>query len=142
MIKTKYWLSVLAISVVLIAGSLAVIPIAIADDDDDDDEDDDDDDNAGVQCAANEFLKGDGTCESFSVHIHSTTFNTGVTAGTGTGDAFCSADETRLSGGYLAKASFTNLLDNGPIGGFGWRVSVQGSMPDGLTTFVLCTTFG
>jgi len=40
MIKTKYWLSILAISVVLIAGSLAVSPIAIADDDDDDDDDD------------------------------------------------------------------------------------------------------
>jgi len=39
--KLKYWLSVLAISVVLIAGSLAVNPIAIADDDDDDDDDDD-----------------------------------------------------------------------------------------------------
>jgi len=39
MIKTKYWLSILAISVVLIAGSLAVSPIAIADDDDDDDDD-------------------------------------------------------------------------------------------------------
>ena len=38
--KTKYWLSILAISVVLIAGSLAVSPIAIADDDDDDDDDD------------------------------------------------------------------------------------------------------
>jgi len=36
--KLKYWLSVLAISVVLIAGSLAVSPIAIADDDDDDDD--------------------------------------------------------------------------------------------------------
>jgi len=33
--KTKYWLSILAIAVVLIAGSLAVGPIAIADDDDD-----------------------------------------------------------------------------------------------------------
>ena len=32
----KFWLSILAISVVLIAGSLAVSPIAIADDDDDD----------------------------------------------------------------------------------------------------------
>jgi len=38
MIKTKYWLSILAVSVVLIAGSLAVSPIAIADDDDDDDD--------------------------------------------------------------------------------------------------------
>jgi len=38
MIKTKFWLSILAISVVLIAGSLAVSPIAIADDDDDDDD--------------------------------------------------------------------------------------------------------
>jgi len=37
MTKTKFWLSILAISVVLIAGSLAVSPIAIADDDDDDD---------------------------------------------------------------------------------------------------------
>jgi len=36
MTKTKYWLSILAISVVLVAGSLAVSPIAIADDDDDD----------------------------------------------------------------------------------------------------------
>jgi len=38
MIKTKYWLSILAVSVVLLAGSLAVSPIAIADDDDDDDD--------------------------------------------------------------------------------------------------------
>ena len=38
MIKTKYWLSVLAVSVVLLTGSLAVSPIAIADDDDDDGE--------------------------------------------------------------------------------------------------------
>jgi len=36
MTKTKYWLSLLAISVVLVAGSLVVSPIAIADDDDDD----------------------------------------------------------------------------------------------------------
>jgi len=34
MTKTKFWLSILAISVVLVAGSLAVSPIAIADDDD------------------------------------------------------------------------------------------------------------
>jgi len=40
MTKTKYWLSLLAISVVLVAGSLAVSPIAIAEDDDDDDDDD------------------------------------------------------------------------------------------------------
>ena len=33
MTKTKYWLSILTISVVLVAGSLAVSPIAIADDD-------------------------------------------------------------------------------------------------------------
>ena len=38
MIRTKYWLSILAIAAVLITGSLAVSPIAIADDDDDDDE--------------------------------------------------------------------------------------------------------
>ncbi len=30
--KTKYWLSILAISVILVAGSLAMSPIAIADD--------------------------------------------------------------------------------------------------------------
>ncbi len=41
MTKTKFWLSILAISVVLIAGSMAASPIAIADDDDDDDDDDD-----------------------------------------------------------------------------------------------------
>ena len=34
MTKTKYWLPILAISVVLVAGSLAVSPIAIAGDDD------------------------------------------------------------------------------------------------------------
>ena len=39
MTKTKYWLSIVAIAAVLIAGSLAVSPIAIADDDDDDDDD-------------------------------------------------------------------------------------------------------
>ncbi len=39
MTKTKYWLSLLAVSVVLIAGSLAFSPIAIAGDDDDDDDD-------------------------------------------------------------------------------------------------------
>jgi len=38
MTKTKFWLSILAISVVLLAGSIAVSPIAIAGDDDDDDE--------------------------------------------------------------------------------------------------------
>ena len=38
--RTKYWLSILAVSVVLLTGSLAVNPIAIADDDDDDDDDD------------------------------------------------------------------------------------------------------
>ena len=43
MIDKKYWLSILAISVVLVAGSLAVTPIANADDDDDDDDNDDDD---------------------------------------------------------------------------------------------------
>jgi len=42
MTKTKFWLSILAISVVLIAGSLAVSPIAIASDDDDEDDEDDD----------------------------------------------------------------------------------------------------
>jgi len=47
MTKTKYWLSLLAISVVLVAGSLAVSPIAIAGDDEDDDEEDDEDDNGG-----------------------------------------------------------------------------------------------
>jgi len=36
MTKTKYWLSFLAISVVLIAGSLAVSPVAFAGDDEDD----------------------------------------------------------------------------------------------------------
>ena len=35
MTKTKYWLSLLAVSVVLIAGSIALSPIAIADNDDD-----------------------------------------------------------------------------------------------------------
>jgi len=35
MTKTKYWLSLLAISVVLVAGSLAVSPIAFAGNDDD-----------------------------------------------------------------------------------------------------------
>jgi len=39
MTRTKFWSSILAISVVLIAGSLAVSPIAIADDVDDDGED-------------------------------------------------------------------------------------------------------
>jgi len=40
MTKTKFWLSLLAISVVLVAGSLAVSPIAVADEDDEDDDDD------------------------------------------------------------------------------------------------------
>ena len=48
MTKPKYWLSILAISIVLIAGSLAVSPIAIAGDDNDDDDDDDDGAAAGV----------------------------------------------------------------------------------------------
>ncbi len=37
MTNTKHWLSIVAIAAVLIAGSLVVSPIAIADDDDDDD---------------------------------------------------------------------------------------------------------
>jgi len=41
MTKPKYWLSILAISVVLLAGSIAVSPIAIAGGDDEDDDDDD-----------------------------------------------------------------------------------------------------
>jgi hypothetical protein len=38
MIKTKYWFSVMAVSVVLLTGSLVISPIAVADDDDDDDD--------------------------------------------------------------------------------------------------------
>jgi len=48
MTKTKYWLSFVAISVVLVAGSLAISPIAFAGDDDDDEDDDDDDGPAGL----------------------------------------------------------------------------------------------
>jgi len=48
MTKIKYWLSILAVSVVLITGSLAVSPIAIADDDDDDDDDDDEQNIFGI----------------------------------------------------------------------------------------------
>jgi len=62
MTKTKYWLSLLAISVVLVAGSLAVSPTAIAGGDDDDDDDDDDDGNGGVTrtllCPEGSFMKG------------------------------------------------------------------------------------
>ena len=36
MTKTKYWASVVAISAVLVAGLLAVNPVAFAEDDDDD----------------------------------------------------------------------------------------------------------
>jgi len=43
-------LSILAISVVLIAGSLAVNPIAIADDDDGDDDDDEGGSGTGISC--------------------------------------------------------------------------------------------
>jgi len=46
--RTKYWVSVLAVSVVLLAGSLAINPIAIADDDDDDDDNDNDDDDCSA----------------------------------------------------------------------------------------------
>jgi len=53
MTKTKYWLSIVAIAAVLIAGPLAISPIAIADDDDDDDDNDDDDAAPGVRM---EFL--------------------------------------------------------------------------------------
>jgi len=38
MTKTKFWLSILAISVVLVAGSMAASPIAIADDEPDEDD--------------------------------------------------------------------------------------------------------
>jgi len=47
MTKTKYWLSIVAIAAVLIAGSLAVSPIAIASDEPDDDDDDDDKNKKG-----------------------------------------------------------------------------------------------
>jgi len=63
MTRTKYWLSLLAISVVLVAGSLAVSPIAIADDDDDDDDDFDDN-----PCLQNEIDDDD----SIRLGIHST----------------------------------------------------------------------
>jgi len=61
MTKTKYWLSILAISVVLIAGSLAVSPTAIAGGDDDDDDDDDDGNGGGTQqiiCPQGSFMTG------------------------------------------------------------------------------------
>ena len=53
MTNTKYWLSLLAISVVLVAGSLTVSPVAIADDDDDDDDDDDKGDKERVSVTTN-----------------------------------------------------------------------------------------
>ena len=50
MTSKTYWLSIVAISAVLITGSLAVSPIAIADDDDDDDDDDDGDATMKFNC--------------------------------------------------------------------------------------------
>jgi len=52
MTKTKFWLSLLAISVVLIAGSLAVSPIAFAGDDEDDD------DLSSLQCPNGQTMTG------------------------------------------------------------------------------------
>jgi len=57
MTKTKFWLSILAISVVLIAGSVAVSPIAIAGDDDDDD-DDEDNELSQLVCEAGKAMTG------------------------------------------------------------------------------------
>jgi len=46
--RTKYWVSVLAVSVVLLAGSLAINPIAIADEEEDDDDNENDDDDCSA----------------------------------------------------------------------------------------------
>ena len=116
MTKTKYWLSILAVSVVLIAGSLAVSPIAIADDDDDDDDDDD---------------NGQAATQSLVI-----TERTGIPVsapfGTTTAGATCNADEMVVGGGY----SITNNAQL-PVGaqhtlsdqasGNGWSVTVQSS---------------
>jgi len=68
--KTKYWLSLLAISVVLVAGSLAVSPIAIADDDDDDD--DNEADFTLFTSRTDDFVTCSGDDDPFIIHIMAT----------------------------------------------------------------------
>jgi len=58
MIRTKYWLSVLAISVILLTGSLANTPVALADEDDDDDDDENDENDKRQK--KNQVWTGDG----------------------------------------------------------------------------------
>jgi len=127
MIKTKYWLSVLAISVVLIAGSLAVSPIAIADDDDDDD-----DDNEDLQlCPPNQVVVGIdddeniicGTVSVSTIDLSGDTPNLSTESGAQTVTIGDADDTVKVPG----------TLDVGST------ITIDGSGPDSITSDDLLT---
>jgi len=101
-------LSILAISVVLVAGSLAVSPIAIADDDDDDD---DDDREVEASIEAELELEQDGTDVDVEVEAEGLASNADFTVRAyistvtncmrGTGNALAAFDGTSNSEGEL-----------------------------------------
>jgi len=131
MIRTKFWLSILAISVVLIAGSLAVSPIAIADDDDDDDDDDD-----------NGLLSGAG----ISTYTKSQTITTTGGANIFSVSVMCDPGDIATGGGASIPnppTTDTNVRTSEPIGPTsapnGWLAKSLGSGPGyDLTVHVVC----
>ena len=100
MIKTEYWLSILAISVVLVAGSLVVSPIAIADDDDDDDE-------VEASIEAELELEQDGTGVDVEVEAEGLASNADFTV-----RAYISTVTNCMRGAGNALAAFSGTSDD------------------------------
>ena len=123
--RTKYWLSILAVSVVLLTGSLAVNPIAIADDDDNDDDDDD-----------------DGPGDDF------TTYSRSLSADIDAGDfetisVSCDDGDQATGGGVHSALKDIHTVASAPTGGnppTGWVGSANhAGFGDGsMTVYVVC----
>jgi len=120
MTKTKYWLSILAISVVLIAGSLVVSPIAIADDDDDDD-------GATTTVRQNSIAIPENTQQTVK--------------------ADCLSGEIVTGGGFshTIPTAFIHISENNQVGN-GWQVTgfneINGDVGEVLTAYVQCLKLG
>ncbi len=129
MTKTIFWLSILAISVVLIAGSLAVSPIAVAGGDDDDD-DDDDGGAAGPPgppgaTGATGPAGADGADGALNFYQKTNAGNAEFGGGITSATASCDPGDVATGGGYTidgAKNNISTFIDR-PAGTDGWIVS-------------------
>ena len=125
--RTKYWLSILAVSVVLLTGSLAVNPIAIADDDDNDDDDDD-----------------DGPGDEFTTYSRSSP-KTPIVAGDELDpiSVFCDDGDIATGGGVHSEEKDIHTVSSAPTGGnppTGWVGSANNAAfgPGTITVYVVC----